>query len=834
MKCTYVFCIAFIVGLVGSVFPEKPGFSLRQNKQSSLWYSNNFGASAEHHFPVLHTDLMTSKLGGAGQGDNALGLGSEDVDFLLSGRVRQEGQLFNRPLTLRNDFNDMYGFVRSKLNLDFHSQYGMRGYGKPAAQMGMRLTAFSLWADPYIYTPILPEKVYFHATNFLEKAEIGEHKHRGIVPLMFLEEGWICVNFDAFLDTINYPLSLKVGSFPFIVGRGVSLGDYFEGGDEYRGFERRGDIGNAPQKPDGLLVSAGISDSAVFEFYYSKWRKRSHGPDWTREEIKAKRLDRDFALDPRSIERGANNDNDIFAARLGYTFKFVDERHALYLEPYGVFLNAPELKVEFDGDSALRQGTFGIMAEYDYGNWSINCEAALQYGKQHMFPIDRNHLMVADAYYTQTATLFGSESEPQQTTVAGRLDQQIGQPVKYQSHIFLGASLNDDSGNVTSNTSGNTTDSYAAAAGLDTTTEYLPYRAYYVSDEMQHINANRVVSEQGGKIRCAAPLHGTDTFTAGKLYVSQKQVPDHDTFGNGSLYSQYLFKTGVAYYDNVFNLVNTAPNGILFNANLPFGAQRRFRPGYTVTNLGVMGLLDVRYSLPEHRLNISGAVGYVGGDAYPFQASAEVDKESNHFMPLRDSNYVGRYVTSFVMFYPRYLPRPLEMSDNDLFAHNDYKTLENLEYIGLSSQWYPLSSGTVLVEGNAICFWEVSPPHKWDVNQPRRFAHNSAVDSSGNGKEDSLYAYIQQNELYFAGSATNQFASKCLGLELNALVSWRPYKSLQFDLRAGLFIPGSLYDDVKGCPNANTRRVDQKGDWHYEGLGSQMVSGGQARVTYRF
>ncbi|MDQ5940476.1 MAG: hypothetical protein QG632_202 [Candidatus Dependentiae bacterium] len=831
MNRTYIFCLALMVSLIGHILARDPEVSLMHNRQSSLWYSNNFGASAEQHFPVLCTDLMTTRLAMSQTEvtDNAIGLYREDVDFALSGRVRQEGQLFDRPLTLRNDFNDIYAFTRSKLNLDFNSQYGVRTYGKPAAQMGMRLTAFSLWADPYIYTPILSEKVYFHATNFLKKAEIGEHSHRGIVPLVFLEEGWLRINFDAFLDTINYPLSIQVGTFPFIVGRGISLGDYFEGGDEYRGFERKGDIGNAPQKPNGLLITAGISDNAVFEFYYSKWQERSSGPLYNREEVNAKRLDRDLSLDPRNIERGISADTDIFAARLGCTFNFDDEQHALYVEPYAVFLNAPELKVEFDADSALRQGTFGVMTEYSYGNWSINCETAFQYGKQHMFPIDRNHLIVDDAYYTQTATLYGTggdAGEPQQSTVAGRLDQQIGQPVKYHSHIFLGASLNGSSDH--------STDAAATVAGLDATTEYLPYRAYYVSDEMQHINANRVMAEQGGKIRCAAPLHSTDDFTAGKLYVSQKQAPDHGTFVNGSLYSQYLFKTGVDYYDTVFNVVNTAPNGILFNANLPFGAQRRFRPEYTVTNLGVMGLLDVRYTLPESRMNFSAAMGYVGGDAYPFQASAERDKDSSHFMPLRDSNYVGRYVTSFVMFYPRYLPRPMEMSDNDLFAHNDYKTLENLQYVGVGSQWYPLASGTVMVEGNAICFWEVSPPHKWNINQPRSFARNSATDGSGHGKEDSLYAYIQQNELYFSGSSTTTLASKCLGLELNALVSWRPYDSLQFDLRAGIFIPGALYTDIQGCPNANTRRVDQKGDWRYDSLGTQMVSGGQARVTYRF
>ncbi len=805
MKRLYFSYMALIVGLVGSMATVSADHIVQNKVQISPWYSNNFGASAEDHFGVINPEKLSTGLSGDTRA-NAIGLRLDDVDFVFGGRVRQEGQLFDRPLTLRDDYADVYGFVRSKLNLDFTSQYGRRTYGRPAAQMHMRLTAFSIWDDAYLYTPILSEKVHFHGANFLKKAEIDSHTHRGVVPLMFLEEGWININFDAFLSGVEFPLSLKVGAFPFIVGRGISLGDYFEGGVEAFGFERRGDIGNAPHKPTGLLLTVGVGDHGIFEFYYSKWRKRSHGPDWTREEVKAKRLDRDETPDPRNIERGQNHDSDICAARFGWTTFLNDANDSIYFEPYAVFLNAPELKVEFDADAALKQGTIGLMTEYHSGQWSVNFECAAQYGKQRMHPIDRNHLIVDDAYYIQTAANFTGET-PESAVVAGRLDKQIGQPVKYHSHIFLGFdNPNPDAGE-----------------------EYLSYRAYYVSDEMKHVNANRTVKEQGGKIYTGLP-GSTDTYDAGEAYISQKQKPDESDGGypNGSLYSPYQFRTGVKYYDDLFEVgVDARPNGSLYNANLPFGAQRRFRDGYTVTNAGVMAMLDVRYTMPDKRMNLSWALGYVGGDEYPF--NTEQDKRTSHFMPLRDSNYVGRYVTSFVALYPRKLPRPMEMSDNDLFAHNNYKTMQNIQYVGVGSQWYPLESGTVMLEANALYFWEVIPPHTWNAKTERKFANNTHPD-----KEDSIYRYIQKEQLHFSGAAIDTFASKNLGLELNVVLSWRPYKTLQFDLRAGIFLPGALYEDTKGCPNINTRRVDEKGDWHFDSLGSQMVSGGQARVTYRF
>jgi|GEM_PF-1428656 len=801
--------MACAVSIAPSLMGQAP-FVMHKH-QTGPWYSNNFGASAQDHFPTVKASAFAQEAAD-GKQTGPVRLLRDDIDVLFSGRIRYEAQLFNRPLTLRDDYMDMYGFTRSKLNLECTSQYGRNSYGKPAAQMRMRMTAFYLWADPYVYTPVLSEKVYVDGTNFLRRAELDSHTHNGVVPLIFLEEGWVRVNFDSFMEGLTVPVALQVGAFPFIVGRGVSLGNYFEGGVEAFGFERKGDIGNVPLQPVGVLVSIGSGEHTTIEFYYSKWQKRSDGPDWTREPVKAKRLDRDDNTDPRSIERGFNSDTDIFAARVGFNVAPLED-HTFYLEPYGVFLNAPELKVEFDADSSLRQGTVGVMAEYSSGGWSVNVEVAGQYGQQNMFPIDRNHLVVADAYYTETATQFDGNI-PQFSAVAGRLDKQIGQPTKYYSHIFLGVT------NPTTEVS-----------------EYLPYSAYYVSDEIRDINANRAVTEQGARILKDDPeTQDNDdptTHIAGQVYQSKKFTYNTDAghppaYQNASLYNQYQFETGISYYDTVFGLLGTTPDGTLFNANLPFGALRRFRNGYHVTNTGAMLMIDARYVFPDERVNVSFAGGYIGGCAYPFTTD-EKDKQTRHFMPLRDANYVGRYVTSFVMFYPRKLPRPMDMADNDLFASNNYKTLQNLQYLGASFQWYPDDSGTVLLEGNAIYFWEVVPPHVWDVKATRTFPDNSAP-----GKEDSIYAYVQSEQAHFAGAATTQLASKNLGLELNMILSWRPYKSLQFDLRAGIFVPGQLYTDVIGCPNINTRRIDEKGNWYYDSLGDAMISGMQGRVTYRF
>lgn len=776
--------------------------------QNYFWYSNNFGASAKDMFPILEPELQPDE-------NYHVGLAKDDVDMLLGGRVRQEGFLFDRALTLRDDYNDVIGFTRSKINLDMRTQYGRRTYGGvPAAQMHARLTAFSVWDDENRYTPVLENEVYYNASNHVKKAEIGKHDHRGVMPLFYLDEGWVSVNFDVFTDTLNTKTSLKAGAFPFIVGRGISLGDYPFTGVEFLGWQRDGDIGNATFRPVGILLHKDLDaqGKSAVELYFSKDKKRSHGPDWTREEIRANRLDTVGSNDPKDIQRGTGNDRDILALR-GYWCGELgaDKKHQVYIEPYAVYVNAPELKVEFDGDASARLLTIGGMSEWSFGNWTVNAEIAGQVGHHQMHAIDRNHLVVDDSYYTETSTYIDGV-DPQDSTTATRLDETIGIPAKFQSHIHLGVREFANNGPETS--------------------EYLPYRAYYVSDETQHINdpINRNVDAQGAMIRAA---HDSKAgLTAGTPYYSKKfESVDID---QDSQYGACRFKTGIEYYDRKFDLLGTKADGLLFNANIPFGGQRRFRPAYKLNCQSVMAMLDACYTLPSKRAKFGLAGGYVQGDAYPF--NSELDKDYNGFVPMRDANYVGRYVTSFVMLYPRKLPRPTEMADTNLYAHKNYQTMQNLKYVGASAAWHPMQNNTsVTLEVNGLYFWQVAPPHKWDSYATRTFENSQVdVDNDGGGKEDKIYKYIQEEELRFSGAATSVLASQQLGGELNAVAKWQPFSNCEFVCRVGAFFPGQLYTDIQGTPNVNTRRVDRNGQQHHDALGVKTVFGGMVRMTYKF
>jgi len=726
----------------------------------------------------------------------------KDVELKLSGRVRQETFGFYSPLLLRSDYFDRYTFQRARFNFDMDAVFGKQAYGAEAVGARIRLTSFKVYDNNKAYSPPVLEPVAFDSNNYVRKVDISEHTHESIVPLAFLEEGFVAIKLEKFIPLL-VPTEFKVGYFPQLIGRGVALGDYFGGGIDYLGWSEEGNLGNNTNLSPGLTLTLGDKNSLALEFYYSQWKKQSQGPDHTRKEIAIRRLDRDELIgNPRSIERGVHGDRDLFSVR-GIAKYRQEDGFSCYFEPYLVYVDAPELKVEFDGDSSAKLGTAGCMVDWEYNGWRVNGEFGLQFGHQVMHPIDRNHLTYDGAYYTQAATLYADEGVPQSgSVVAGRLDAKSGVQAKYHSHILLGM------------TTGTTLDS----------AQFLPYRAYYVSDENAHVNAGRMVSEQGGFVRRGPPEQPNEVDSehfAGEIYQSSKFTSAATT--HASLYSPYQVVTGIDYYDNLFRFAGLGPNGSLFNANIPFGAGARFRKKYTLEFAGLMGLLDVSYTAPSKKWTLAAAVGYISGAEYPFDT--EEDKRYTGFIPLRDANYQGHIVKSYAVLAARRIARPSTYSNLLLYAPNNYEDSSNLQYFGFGSAFRPCEErNKLLIESNLLYFWQDVAPYVWDKTATRDFG-----DPSINGIWQKF-----QSDAHFTGYQTTRRASKQLGLELNTVVTWTPVSSVEIRALFATYIPGKLYEDIEGTPNQYGVRFDANGDLHLDSLGRKVPFGGMLRLTYLF
>jgi hypothetical protein len=734
---------------------------------------------------------------------SSLFLSSYDVDVTLGGRVRHETFNFTSPLVFRSDYFDKYTFQRAKFNLDIESSFGRRTYGESVIDARIRITSFNVTDNYDVYTPIVLEPIAFHSKNYIRKSEIGDHQHDSTVTLAYLEDGYVDVKLDKFL-----PLTVKtafcIGYFPFLIGRGLVLGDYYGGAVDMLGWKEEGDVGNTTQRSPGFTLTCGDPARCAIQAYYSKWKSHSQGPDHTRKELRARRLDRDeFLNDPTAIQRGYSADRDLCALRGMISHTSGLDGFSFYAEPYLVYVKAPELTVEFEGDASARLATVGCMVDWRYNGWRVNAEIGLQFGHQTMHAIDRNHLVFDDAYYTETATEYDG-AVAQQSVTSGRLDVTRGTPAAYHSHVMLGITTTDPE-----------------SSGYVHSGEFLPYRAYYVSDELSHVNANRSPGEQGAMIRRGAPTSSTDTHIAGTVYQSKKITTDPGTVpGNDSAYSPYTFKSGIAYYDDLFTV---QPHGTLFNANIPFGGATRFRNEYTLDLHGAVALLDVSYTFPSQKLTFAGAVGYISGDDDP--CNTEVNKRYNGFIPLRDANYEGHSVKSYAVLAARKIARPSTFSERLLYAQNNFESSTNLEYFGLAAVICPLADRSELtIESNLLYFWEDVPPFIWDKKGARDF---------GSTVLNGIWSKLQE-DLHFSGYQTTKRASQQLGLEFNTVVTWRPIPSIELRALFATFVPGKLYRDIDGTPNAYAIRLDADGDVHLESLGHTVPFGGMVRLTYFF
>lgn len=320
----------------------------------------------------------------------SISLETKDIDLFLEGRIKEEYYYLDRVASLRDDFNDTYTFFRNKIKLNTYAEHGRRKYGKPASQAEFRLACFNYWDDALKYTEFSEETTYLQENDPHKKIALGAHKHSSVVPLVYLCKAWINLDLDVLYPSM-IPTSFKVGYFRYKVGRGISLGSYFEGSVSYLGWQDYTCASNASQSPPGVLFEIEFTKRCALELYYSRLRSRSESPTMTREATRAHLLSLPYkSLDPKDLERGTKGDTDIYSVKLEIDHE--DKRGGKWhFQPYLVCVNAPEQIIEKRPvDASARFATSGMMIEVKKGAWQFNAEAAYQFGQQQVLGIDRN------------------------------------------------------------------------------------------------------------------------------------------------------------------------------------------------------------------------------------------------------------------------------------------------------------------------------------------------------------------------------------------------------------------------------------------------------------
>jgi hypothetical protein len=303
----------------------------------------------------------------------------DDVTFNFSGVFKPEtfyGKNVNW-LNNDNDFDKMY-FSRHALDLMFDLAYGAKTYDEDILKFLCQVRNKGVWGNPESIA-----STTFSEVNLLGAIK-GAHKHGFPRHIFWIRQLWL--QFDL-ARAASLPFKNKhtftIGAFPFQLGRGIALGDAYAVGPEILGFWSDGAI---DQYAFGAKFSGELLPKVLsYDLYTAILQNNSGSLTDTEKRI----LVQDFG-GLENPERGFGKVNYIVAGRLNWTAFDNNWLGRLTLEPYGLYNNDPEQKIEFPADATSKLGTVGLASEF-YGNrFEFGFDYAMNFGQQRVRGWDRN------------------------------------------------------------------------------------------------------------------------------------------------------------------------------------------------------------------------------------------------------------------------------------------------------------------------------------------------------------------------------------------------------------------------------------------------------------
>lgn len=309
--------------------------------------------------------------------------------ILTFGGATKIENYFQRNMELLNrNLPDEAEYFKNTFDFTVDFAYGEKRFGHKAVEAYLDLMHKGVWGKNGSFAdsePSSPTSLQLADTSF------GNHTHTNGRPFIWIRDGWLRFSLNAIADShaqgVHY---LKVGWFPFILGRGISLGYAFGLNRSLLGLYSYSE----DKSPAGINLSGEIiKDGLSYDLYLSRLEERNKNLRDTTN------IMRDFYTPAPAIPwRGLGKNNDVVAARLKVK-PFKSERVGnLEFEPYIMYNSAPDQKIEMLADSDTKLGIYGLAVEHCYNNFEWGGEVAANFGSIEAFAIDTNkYKIVKDA-----------------------------------------------------------------------------------------------------------------------------------------------------------------------------------------------------------------------------------------------------------------------------------------------------------------------------------------------------------------------------------------------------------------------------------------------------
>ena len=294
-------------------------------------------------------------------------LENDDVELLVGGGMKVDGYFVRNGVQLTKGVDDQINQFRQRLELGVQSSFGKKTHnGQAVVESKVALGSTLFWRTGMT-------RSFGTAEGSTDQDFINPPVH------VFVQEGWVALNLAQISPVFEtMPASIKAGYFPFVVGRGLSLGDRSYGGVTYLGFPRQGVQTYMPKYAPGLLFHAELPTSNMsLDVYYSPMVG----------ENVSKAVQQTYRKQSIADLSGAKNAHGrhIGAISLAYWFE-PTKGTTVRIEPYVVYYNSQRQTADFPSDSPMHLMTFGGMIDASVGPVKCNLEMATQYGKQDVRP----------------------------------------------------------------------------------------------------------------------------------------------------------------------------------------------------------------------------------------------------------------------------------------------------------------------------------------------------------------------------------------------------------------------------------------------------------------
>lgn len=310
-----------------------------------------------------------------------------DADLTLGGRVRVDYVFDDNVYMLNKNLPDEEQYFKETVDLTLAAAYGHEKYGHNAVEIFTDLRHKGVWGRPLSYADKDAGLLGQSSIKFNNESNsiFGPHAHTSTKTLTWFNEAWLKFSLNAVLGVgrdNRHIQFLKLGWFPFDLGRGIALGSFYGLNRELIGLYNYSEDKAAP----GINLTGDIiKDRLKYDIYYARFEERGKSFD------DVVNVEKRFIVGRRTNPwRGVGKNDDLIAGRIKWKALKSENDGELYFEPYIFYNAASDKKVDIPADSKVNWGSYGMQLEYSYKNFECGGEFALNYGKEHLYNIDRD------------------------------------------------------------------------------------------------------------------------------------------------------------------------------------------------------------------------------------------------------------------------------------------------------------------------------------------------------------------------------------------------------------------------------------------------------------